>query len=386
MPKRLPVALVGQAFMGRAHSNAWRQVGRFFDLPLAPELAVVAGRDRTTLPGFAERFGWARWTARWQDIAEDPEVALVDVSTPNHVHREMSVAMLEAGKHVACEKPLAGTLEDARAMRDAARRAVKGGKGPRTFVWYNYRRAPAIGLAWKLIREKRLGRIYHVRASYLQSWGGPETPLLWRFQKKHAGSGAHGDLNAHIVDLARFLVGEEITEVHGAIERTFIKQRVRPGTGKKGRSDVDDCVLFLASFAGGATASFEATRLAHGHLNDNSIEINGEHGSLRWHLENLNELWYCDAGDGPRLDGWRRIVATRAGQHPWAEAWWPDGHILGYEHTFTNEAADIVRVLGRKKPEVPLPDFEDAYQTQRVLEAAVISARERTAVRLSDVR
>jgi predicted dehydrogenase len=225
MTRTIPSALIGQAFMGRAHSNAFRQVGRFFDLPAVPRMHTIAARDTAALAPFAERHGWEHWTTDWRDIAGNPEIELVDVATPNHLHREMAIAMLEADKHVACEKPLAGTLDDARAMRDAAKKRKKC----RTFVWFNYRRCPAIALAWKLIREGRLGRIYHVRASYLQSWGGPDTPLLWRFQKKHAGSGAHGDLNAHIVDLARFLVGEEISEVHGAIERTFIKERTIPG-------------------------------------------------------------------------------------------------------------------------------------------------------------
>jgi predicted dehydrogenase len=386
MAKNINVALIGQAFMGRAHSNAYRQVGRYFDLPVQPVMKTIAGRNAATLCGFSEAQGWQGCTTRWQDIAEDESIALVDVATPNDVHREMSIAMLEAGKHVACEKPLASSLAEAREMRDAAKKARRGKNGKQTFVWFNYRRAPAIALAWKLLREGRLGRIYHVRASYLQSWGGPDTPLSWRFQKKLAGSGAHGDLNAHIVDLARFLVGEEISEVHGAIERTFIKQRVKPGTKTTGKSDVDDAVLFLASFKSGATASFEATRLAGGHLNDNQIEINGEKGSLRWNLENLNELWFFDGEDDTREAGWRRIVATSAGNHPYAEAWWPDGHIIGYEHTFTNELADILRAVGGKQPVLPIPDFEDAYQTQRVLEAALLAARGRCAVKLSEVK
>jgi predicted dehydrogenase len=260
-------------------------------------------------------------------------------------------------------------------------------------VWFNYRRAPAIGLAYNLMREGRIGRVYHVRASYLQSWGGAETPLVWRFQKKNAGSGAHGDLNAHVVDLARFLVGEEIAEIHGAVARTFIAERpipgAAPGTRKKGKSDVDDAVLFLASFAGGAVASFEATRLAAPHQNANRIEINGEHGSLRWNFEDMNVLWFhdqSDRGGGAREGGWRRIMCTSAGNHPYAAAWWPDAHVLGYEHGFTNMLADVCRAIAKKKPELPLPDFEDAYQTQRVLEAALLSAKNRAAVRLSEVR
>jgi predicted dehydrogenase len=392
------VALVGQQFMGRAHSNAWGQVNRFFDPPRPAVLHVVAGRDTRTLPGFAQRWGWERWTARWEELAADPLIELVDLGTPNHLHREQAVTLLHAGKHVACEKPLAGTLADARAMRDAAAAA----RGQHTFVWFNYRRCPAVALAWQLVREGRLGPIRHVRARYLQSWGGPSVPLTWRFQKKLAGSGAHGDLNAHIVDMARFLVGEEITEVHGAVARTFITERALPGAagggsaldsglgagrGKgRGKSDVDDCVLFLASFTGGATASFEATRLAEGHLNDNGIELNGEKASLRFDFEDMNVLHLHEAGpDGRRTAGWRRIMVT-APEHPYVGHFWPEAHVIGYEHAFINMAADILGVLAGGKPLVPLPDFADAYETQRVLEAALISAKERCAVRMKDVR
>jgi predicted dehydrogenase len=393
MKQAVGVALIGTKFMGRAHSNAWSQAPRFFELAREPDQAVLAGRDAAALAAFARRWGWRRWTADWRELAADPEIHLVDIATPNDVHAEQATAMLEAHKHVACEKPLAGTLEDARAMRDAAKKARKS----KTFVWFNYRRAPAVALAHQLVREGRLGRIYHVRAHYLQSWGGPDVPLLWRFQKQHAGSGAHGDLNAHIVDLARFLTGLEIAEVHGAIERTFVTERVvlaesaRPAKKRaaakprKGKSDVDDCVLFLASFANGATASFEATRLAHGHFNDNHIELNGERGSLRFSFERMNELEWCDGEEDARTRGWKRILCTY-GVHPYAGNWWPEGHVLGYEHGFVNMAADILRVLAGEEPTVPLPDFEDAWQTQRVLEAALVSARERQAVKLDQVR
>jgi predicted dehydrogenase len=382
MTKPIHVGLIGQKFMGRAHSNALSQVAHFFDLPLEPVMHTVAGRDAAELTAFARRWGWKATTTRWRDIADNPQIELVDVVTPNHVHAEQAIAMLEAGKHVACEKPLAGTLDDARQMVKAAKKAPK----QQTFVWYNYRRCPAIATAYKLIKEKRIGRIYHVRANYLQSWGGPDTPLLWRFQKKSAGSGAHGDLNAHMIDLARFLTGDEITEIHGAVSKTFIEQRTIPGTKKKGKSTVDDAVLFLASFKGGAVASFEASRLAAPHQNANSIEINGEKGSLRFDFEDMNILKFYDASDGPREGGWRRIMCTSAGNHPYAAAWWPDAHVLGYEHGFVNQLADILRVLGRRKPEVPLPDFADAYETQRVLEASVLAAKNRCAVRMSEVR
>jgi predicted dehydrogenase len=386
--QRLGIALIGQKFMGRAHSNAWGQAPRFFDLPLEVALDTIAARDREELEAFARRFGWARVSTDWRDLASDDRIDLVDIGTPNHVHAEQAIAMLEAGKHVACEKPLAGTLDDARAMRDAAAKArgKKRGKGARTFVWFNYRRCPAVALAHLLVKQGRIGRVLHVRATYLQNWGFADTPLLWRFQKKLAGSGAHGDLNAHVIDMARFVTGEEIVAIDGAAARTFYEERTIPGRKQKGRSDVDDALLFLASLAGGGIASFEASRVAHGHQNRNTLEVNGEKGSLRFDFEDMNLLWYLDAGDDPMVAGWRRIMCTDAEHHPYAGNWWPAAHVLGYEHGFVNMAADIVRVLGGETPVVPLPDFDDAYQTQRVLEASLLAAKNRCAVKLREVK
>jgi len=380
----LGVALVGSKFMGRAHANAWGQVNRFFELPRRVHLRTAAARDGDALDKFVAQWSIHHGTTDWRSIAKDPMIELVDVATPNDSHREIALEMLGAGKHVACEKPLAGTLNDARAMRDAAK---KHRKKLSTFVWFNYRRCPAVALAWQMMRQGLVGRVYHVRAQYLQSWGGPETPLLWRFKKGEAGSGAHGDLNAHIVDMARFLLGEEVQDIHGAVSRTFVQERVIPGTQKKGRSDVDDAVVFLASFQSGAIATFEATRLASGHLNANRIEINGELGALRFDFEAMNELWYCDNREDVRTRGWKRIVATStAGKHPYAANWWPDAHVVGYEHGFTNMAADVVASLCGQEPLVPLPDFEDAYQTQRVLEAALVSAKEKASIRMAEVK
>ena len=382
MPDPLNVALIGQKFMGRAHSNAWCQVNHFFDLPRTVNLHTIAARDLDELRPFAAKWGWQAATGRWRDLAQDEEIHLVDIGTPNDVHAEQSIAMLEAGKHVACEKPLAGTLDDARAMREAAR--AHGQLS--TFVWFNYRRCPAVALMHQLVHAGRIGDVVHVRATYLQSWGGPDTPLLWRFQRSIAGSGAHGDLNAHIVDMARFVTGSEVSEVNGAIAKTFVQQRKRLDGVGMGTSDVDDCVLFLASFENGATASFEASRLAHGHQNRATLEVNGTRGSLAFDFEDMNVLRCLDSTDEPDVVGWRRIMCTSAGNHPYAEAWWPDAHGLGYEHGFTNMAADVVRALCGQEPVVPLPDFEDAYQTQRVLAAALLAAEERCAVKLSDVR
>jgi predicted dehydrogenase len=307
----------------------------------------------------------------------------------------MALAALEAGKHVACEKPLAGTLAEAREMRDAAKRARKSN----TFVWYNYRRVPAVALAYQFAREGKLGRLYHIRAYYLQDWGGPGVPLLWRFQKKFAGSGAHGDLNAHIIDMARFITGDEITEIVGSLAETFIKERDivsegpkggiaggTSGSGRRGKSDVDDAVLFLARFKQGAIASFEATRLATGNQNKNGLEINGDKGSIRFNFEDMNYLDFYDATLPRKQQGWTRIMVTHGGDHPYAANWWPDAHIIGYEHGFINQTADMMNVLGGKEPVVPLPDFEDAYKTQQVLEAAIISAQERRPVKIGEMK
>jgi predicted dehydrogenase len=388
------VALLGQKFMGRAHSNAYLKAARFFNLPKHPVMHTIAGLDLISLAPFADRWGWANYSTNWKEVVKLGEIDLVDVSTPNYMHAEQALAALSASKHVACEKPLAHTLKDARAMKNAAARARRS----KTFVWYNYRRCPAVALAHRLVKDGRLGRIYHVRASYLQSWGGPETPLVWRFQKKYAGTGAHGDLNAHIIDMARFILQDEVVEVSGAIAETFVTERpLPPSPGKRpsrssrskkqtGKSDVDDCVLFLARFKAGAVASFEATRLATGNQNNNNIEINGENGAIRFDFENMNVLWFFDNTDDAATRGWRRIMCTSAGEHPYAGAWWPDAHIIGYEHTFVNMVADMMAVLGGEEPIVPLPDFADAYETQRVLEAAVLAARHRAAVKLSEIK
>jgi predicted dehydrogenase len=381
MTSNLGIALLGSRFMGKAHTNGWIQAARFFDLPLEPSLEIIAARDASHLEPFAAKWGWHRWTTQWLEAVTSDHVDLVDIGTPNHLHAEQALAALEAGKHVACEKPLAGTLDDARAMRDAA--AASAGS---TFVWFTYRRVPAIAFARQLIAEGRLGRVFHVRAAYLQGWGGPEAPRSWRFQGDLAGSGAHGDLNAHIIDMARFLTGDEITEVSGAIEQRFIDERPLPDDpARMGPSTVDDAVAFLARFAHGAVGTFESTRLATGVKNSNRIEIHGERGAIRFDFERMNELAVFDADDPPRLQGWKTILTTHP-THPYAAAWWPDGHWLGYEHTFTNQAADIIKALAGLEPEMALPDFADAYMTQRVMEAAIRSARHRTPVALSEVQ
>jgi len=394
--KRLNIALVGQRFMGRAHSNAWGQVSRFFDVPVQPVLHTVSAREAGSLAAFAERWGWRNWTANWRKAVTSPDVDLVDVSTPNNAHAPMAIAALMAGKHVACEKPLAGTLADAREMAAAARKAKGRAK---TFVWFNYRRTPAVALAHQLVKKGAIGQIRHVRAVYLQDWADENVPLAWRFDKKLAGSGAHGDLNAHIVDMTRFVTGQEITEICGAVAETFIKRRrllsgqaaggiaagLRGAKGM-GKVTVDDTVLFLARFSGGAVASFEAARQATGNQNRNAFEINGTKGALRFDFERMNELEFYDATADRAVQGWTTIICTHGGSHPYVNAWWPDAHLLGYEHGFTNMAYDICLAVAGKKPVVPLPDFQDAYQTQRVLEAAMLAAKTKKWVKLAKVK
>ena len=395
MTGSLNVALIGSKFMGRAHSNAWLKVAKFFDVDPVPSMHTVVGRSSSDLVDFAAQWGWQHTSTDWQVVVASPEIGLVDIATPNNVHAEQAITALEAGKHVACEKPLAGTLADAQRMADAA-----AGAAGRTFVWFNYRRVPAVALAQRLVASGALGRIYHARAAYLQSWGGPDTPLLWRFQGDIAGSGAHGDLNAHLIDTVRFVTGEEIVTVEGAVEHTFITERElldssaggeiagagASTTGAKGRSTVDDAVLFLARMSGGALATFEATRLATGYHNANRFEIHGERGALRFDFARMNELDFYNLDADPAVQGWTTIDVTRAGSgHPYIEAWWPDGHGLGYEHSFVNQARDILTVLGGGEPAFALPDFADALKTQRVLHAAVASARDRAPVDVADV-
>lgn len=395
MTSRINVALVGSKFMGRTHSNAWLNVGKFFTVDPTPTMHTVVARNDDELREFAERWGWQHHTTDWHAAVTSDEVGLVDIATPNNVHAEQAIAALEAGKHVACEKPLAGTLSDARAMVAAARDAPGT-----TSVWFNYRRVPAVALAHRLVAAGKIGRIYHVRASYLQSWGGPDTPLLWRFQGDIAGSGAHGDLNAHIIDSVRFVTGEEIISVEGAIEHTFIEERaVLEGqtggeiagagaatSGTKAASTVDDAVMFLARLTGGGLASFEATRLATGYHNANRFEIHGDRGALRFNFERMNELEFYDLANDASVQGWTTIDVTRGGDgHPYAAAWWPDSHGIGYENTFVNQASDILTVIGGGEPVVPLVDFADALKTQCVLHAAIESARNRAPVTVEDL-
>ena len=366
----LGIGMVGYEFMGRAHSQAWRTVGRFFDLPFTPRMAAICGRNPALVAAAADRLGWAAWETDWKRLVERDDVGLVDVCTPGSSHAEISIAALEAGKHVLCEKPLANTVEEARAMAAAADRAAA--VGVRAMVGFNFRRVPAVALARELIAAGRLGTIRHVRGAYLASHMlDPELPLAWRLDAAQAGSGALGDLGAHAIDLAQHLAGDRIAGV-SALTETFVRERpLADGGGARGPVTVDDAVLFIARFAGGALGGFEATRFAAGHTEGLSVEINGELGSVAWELGALNRLRLFDATEEPATQGFRTIQVTRA-DHPYAGAWWPDGHTIGYEHTFTHEVRDLLQAIADGHD--PEPTFADGLRVQEVLDAVQRSA------------
>ncbi|MFF0267387.1 Gfo/Idh/MocA family protein [Kribbella sp. NPDC004536] len=377
----LGIGLIGYAFMGAAHSQAWRSAPRFFDLPLDPQMNVLCGRNAESLQAAAAKLGWKATETDWRKLIARDDVQLVDVCTPGDSHAEIAIAALEAGKHVLCEKPLANTVEEAEAMTAAAEAAKA--KGIRSMVGFTYRRVPAIALARQLVAEGKLGTIRHVRAQYLQDWiADPEAPLSWRLDKTKAGSGALGDIGAHIVDMTQYITGDTIGEVSARLE-TFVKERPvaaehsgLSGTAgtQRGPVTVDDAAVFLATFRGGALGVFEATRFATGRKNAIRIEINGSLGSLAFDFEDMNLLHFYDAGDDARTAGFRRILATEP-DHPYVGAWWPPGHLLGYEHGFTHQAVDLVTAIADGTD--PAPSFADGLQVQRVLAAVEASSNSR---------
>jgi predicted dehydrogenase len=390
-PPSLGVGMVGYAFMGRAHSQAWRTVDRVFDLPLRPRLAAICGRDGAAAAA-AARLGWAATETDWRALIARDDVQLIDIAAPGSLHAPIAIAALQAGKHVLCEKPLANTLAEAERMSAAADAAFPS--GARAMVGFNYRRVPALALARRLVEQGRIGTLRHVRAVYLQDWlVDPDSPLTWRMLADRAGSGALGDLGAHIVDLARFLTGDEITGV-SAVSATFVEQRPLAddfadeaeagtpnatgtgngsGTRRTGQVTVDDAVVFTARFGSGALGSFEATRYAAGRKNGLRIELNGAAGSLAFDLERLNELEFYDGDDtdGGATAGFRRILVTEP-EHPYLSGWWPPGHTLGWEHTFTNQARDLLTAIADGGQ--PAPSFGDGLAVQRVLDAVQRSA------------
>ena len=386
-PKRLNVALIGYSFMGKAHSHAYRDVSMFFpNTGTEPVMKVICGRNKQAVRQAADEFGWQEHDTSWRRVVSREDIDVVDICTPGNEHARMAIAALNAGKHVICEKPLANNLKEAREMQKAAKRARR-----KTMVAFNYRRVPAIALARQLIQEGKVGQIYHWRAIYLQDWIlDPDFPLVWRLQKPKAGSGPHGDLNAHLVDLAYYLLGE-IDSVVGA-DTTFIKERPlaesvdaslgAKGRGKKGRVTVDDAMLFLARFKNGAIGSFEGTRFAAGRRNHNRFEINGSKGSIAFNLEKMNELQYYSREDEPHVQGFREIIVNE-GAHPYMSAWWPPGHIIGWEHTFIHEVKDFCEAIAKNRK--ASPDFEEGTKVQAALEAVSQSARSKRWVKVPKV-
>jgi predicted dehydrogenase len=379
----LRVGLVGYAFMGTAHSQAWRTVNRVFDLPVRARMVAICGRDETRVAAAAERLGWAEHLTDWRDLVARDDIDVVDVCTPGDSHSEITLAALAAGKHVLCEKPLANTVDEARAMTAAA--ADARSSGVRSMCGFNYRRVPAVAFMRHLVAQGRLGTIRHVRAAYLQDWiVDPQFPLVWRLQRERAGSGALGDIGAHIIDLTQYVTGQRITGVSGLTE-TFVKERPLPfvssglaasaaalAEAAYGPVTVDDAALFVARLDGGAVATYEATRFATGRKNGLRVEVNGSLGSVVFDLERLNELEFYDATAPGTEQGFRRILVTEPG-HPYLSAWWPTGHIIGYEHSFTHEVRDFLAAVAGGQD--PTPSFADALQVQLVLDAVERSAR-----------
>lgn len=379
--------MIGYRFMGKAHSNAWRQAGHFFPLPAQIQMHTICGRDAAALETARAQLGWQKASTDWRKVVESRDIDIIDINTPNDSHAEIAIAAAEAGKQVLCEKPLALNVKQCEDMLAAVKKA-----GVVHMVCHNYRRIPAIVMAKRLIEENAIGSIFHYHARYAQDWiVDPEFPLVWRLQKGISGSGTHGDINAHIIDLARYLVGE-FSEVCGLLH-TFIKERPLPeasgkGSGlggkagkKMGRVTVDDASLFLGRFANGALANLEATRFALGRKNHIEIEINGSKGSLYFDFEDMNRLKFFDNGNAGDRQGFRDILVTQpGGLHPYVGHWWPPGHIIGYEHTFVHTVADFVQACQDGK--AVQPTFEDGLKNQRVLEAVEESAHSRQWVKI----
>ena len=368
----LSVAQIGYAFMGKAHSNAWRNVASFFDVP-AFEQKVLVGRDATQVAEAAAKYGWAESATDWREVIERDDIHIIDICAPGWMHAEIAIAALEAGKHVLVEKPLANTLGEAELMTAAAAKARK--RGVQSMIGFNYRRVPALALAKELIAEGRLGTIRHVRAAYLQDWlTNAGSPMTWRLRKETAGSGALGDIASHAIDQIGYLTGQTVLEASGVL-KTFVTQR--PGPAGLEDVTVDDAAWATFWLTGDMGASVEASRVATGQKNSLQIEVYGSGGALTFNLENLNELNFLDATAPVREQGFRRILVNEP-EHPYLEAWWPQGHIIGWEHTFTHQIRDFL--LAISSGEAPSPSFEEGLQVQRVLAAVEESANNKSTI------
>jgi predicted dehydrogenase len=370
-PRRpLRVALVGHGFMGSAHSQAWRTVARAFDVPATPQLAVLCGRRADAAREAAVKWGWSEAATDWREVVERPDVDVVDICTPPSSHEQIASAALASGKHVLCEKPLANSAAAARRLVQAADEASRNGVF--AMLGFNYRRVPALAFARQLVADGRVGAMRHLRAGYLQDWlASPGAPLSWRLRREDAGSGALGDLGSHLIDLACFLTGQRVASVCASTE-TFVTHRPSPtGDHRLEPVTVDDAAFLEARLSGGALATFEVSRLATGRKNHLRVEINGELGSVVFDLERLNELEFYDATLPAGERGFRRILMTEP-DHPYLAAWWPPGHVLGWEHTFTHQAADFLQAIAAGQQ--PHPSFADGLHVQQVIEAALQSA------------
>ena len=368
----LGVALIGYAFMGKAHSNAWRNVASYFDVPAFAQ-KVLVGRDPAGVSAAASKYGWSESATDWRAVLDREDIDIVDICAPGFMHAEIAIAALAAGKHVLVEKPLANTLAEAEAMTEAARKARA--RGVQSMVGFNYRRVPALALARELIAEGRIGTVRHVRAAYLQDWlADPESPMSWRLKREAAGSGALGDIASHAIDQVLFLLGDHITEVSG---RTHTFTTHRPGAQGREEVTVDDAVWATLTLASGAIASVEVSRVATGQKNSLKLEIYGDKGSLLFDLEDLNELSFLDATVPVREQGFRRILVNEP-EHPYIGAWWPQGHIIGWEHTFTHEIRDFLAAIGSGTE--PSPSFDDGLAVQRILAAVEESSAAKSAL------
>lgn len=388
MKKEINVGLVGYKFMGKAHSNGLTQLPMFFDTSANVVKKAICGRDEKWVSESCEKFGWQSYETSWEKLIAREDIDVIDITAPSNVHREIALAAAAAGKHIFCEKPLALSTSDAAEMWEAVKKA-----GVKNQVGFNYRFAPAVILAKKLIDEGKLGKIFHFRGSFLQDWIiDPDFPLVWRLDKKVCGSGSHGDLGAHVIDLARYLVGD-FGSVMG-MSKTFVKERpiVERMTGlsgeaganaPKGEVTVDDATIFMTEFKNGALGVFEATRFAAGHKNDMSFEINGDRGSLKFSFERMNELWYMSRGDDADVQGFRLIQASE-GCHNYASHWWPAGHVLGYENTFANEFYEFYEAIANDGK--TCPDFYDGMKCCQILDAVDMSIERREWISVDDVK
>ena len=365
----LGVALIGYAFMGRAHSQAWRTVGAAFDVPPIAR-RVIVGRDEQAVAEAARRLDWEEHATDWREAITREDVDIVDICTPGFLHAEIAIAALEAGKHVLCEKPLANDPAEAESMVEAARAASE--RGQIAALGHTYRRVPALAHARDLVAAGRLGQIRQIRASYLQDWlVDAEAGMTWRLRKETAGSGALGDIGSHAIDQIQYVTGQQVTAVRGRLA-TMVPER--PGPDGPEPVTVDDAAWATLELDGGAIASVEASRMATGAKNELALEVYGTRGALRFDLERLDELWFLDATAPVAEQGFARVLVTEP-EHPYLEGWWPQGHILGWENAFTNQARDLLLAVRSRDPAAYSPDFEDGLALQRILEAVIASHR-----------